>query len=242
MSRLLSFLNPQPGRSENARARLLTAALDLFGEKGPKGATVRQISRAAGQNVASIGYYFGSKEKLYEALIEGIATEVRATLSDLVEEIRFLRASPGTASPAEALRLLQKFLRAVYSRLLSRNEVVSVVNLIVREQLHPTAGFEILYSRVFRELHEALCYLVGAVLGEDPRQRETIIRTHMVMGQVWFFAMTREAILRRLEWSDLEGERAEFVARLIEEHVAVLLRGLADAAGLKGKVPPMGPL
>lgn len=226
MARAFSFLEPRPRRGEDARARLLAASLDLFGDKGPKGATVRQIARVAAQNVASIGYYFGSKEKLYEALVEGIAEEVQRRLADVIEEIEHTRTHPEAPSATEALQLLQAFLRAVYLRLLSRNETVPVVNLIVREQLRPTAGFEILYSRLFRRLHEALCFLVGTILGKDPKGRETIIRTHMVMGQVWFFAVTREAILRRLAWKDLEGDQAQFVARLVEEHVRVLLEGL----------------
>ncbi|MBN2313334.1 MAG: CerR family C-terminal domain-containing protein [Sedimentisphaerales bacterium] len=46
--------------------RLLNAAEELFCEKGYAGTSVRDIAASAGCNVASVNYYFGGKEKLYE--------------------------------------------------------------------------------------------------------------------------------------------------------------------------------
>jgi hypothetical protein len=76
-------------------------------------------------------------------------------------------------------------------------------------------------------LHEALFFLVGVALGKDPESRETMVRTNLIMGQVYFFAMAREATLRRLKWKDLEGENATWVAGLLGEHVDALLAILA---------------
>jgi len=47
------------------------------------------------------------------------------------------------------------------------------------------------------------------------------------MGQVYFFAMAREATLRRLRWKDLEGRRAAQVTGLLGEHVDALLATLS---------------
>ena len=51
------------------REHILVIAEELFGEKGFDGTSVRDIAQAAGVNLAMISYYFGSKEKLLEALI-----------------------------------------------------------------------------------------------------------------------------------------------------------------------------
>ena len=48
--------------------QIMEAAEDLFAEKGFDGTSVRDISDKAGVNLAMISYYFGSKEKLLEAL------------------------------------------------------------------------------------------------------------------------------------------------------------------------------
>jgi len=216
-----------PGKSEQAKARLLEAAVQIFGEKGLKGATVREIAKAAGQNVAAIAYYFGSKEKLYETIIEGIVHEFRHALRDILEQIDELERQEHP-DPARALAILKAFLGAVYLRVLSRKEALPIARLIVREQLGPTPGFEILYHKAFRQVHPRLCFLVGLVLSSDPREPETILRTHMIMGQVYFFAMSRETILRRLGWRTLEGKNAERVIAVLEQNIDALLLSLAQ--------------
>jgi len=52
------------------RDHILGVAEELFGEKGFDGTSVRDIAQRAGVNLAMISYYFGSKEKLLESLIE----------------------------------------------------------------------------------------------------------------------------------------------------------------------------
>jgi AcrR family transcriptional regulator len=217
----------RPGKSERAKARLLEAAVRIFGEKGLKGATVREIAKAAGQNVAAIGYYFGSKERLYDAIIEGIVREFHHALGDFLQQIDELERLQ-RPDPARALAVLKAFLGAVYLRVLSRREALPIARLIVREQLGPTPAFEILYHKAFRQLHTRLCFLVGVVLGRDPREPQTILRTHMIMGQVYFFAMSREAILRRLGWRTLEGKNAELVIQVLEQNIETLLLSLAE--------------
>jgi len=214
-----------PSKSDQARLKLLQAALLIFGDKGMQGASVREIAKAAGQNVAAIAYYFGSKEKLYHAVVEGLVREVRHHMADVVVEMARLR-SQTQPDRTECLRVLKLFLRSIFLRVLSRKEALPIARLIVREQMGPTPGFEILYQQGFRELHEGLCFLVGAILDQDPRDRNVILRTHMLMGQVYFFAMSREAILRRLGWSTLEGENAEIVVRLLDENLDTLLTAL----------------
>lgn len=52
------------------REHILIVAEELIGENGFDGTSVRDIAHRAGVNLAMISYYFGSKEKLLEALIE----------------------------------------------------------------------------------------------------------------------------------------------------------------------------
>lgn len=52
------------------REEILDVAEKLFSEQGFEGVTVREISKAADINIAMVSYYFGSKEKLYEEVID----------------------------------------------------------------------------------------------------------------------------------------------------------------------------
>ena len=51
--------------SKDTRQRLLESAVDVFAEQGFHQATVHEICKGAGANIAAVNYYFGSKENLY---------------------------------------------------------------------------------------------------------------------------------------------------------------------------------
>jgi AcrR family transcriptional regulator len=65
------------------RDHILVVAEELFGDKGFDGTSVRDIAQKAGVNLAMISYYFGSKEKLLEALIVFRAEYAYGILEDL---------------------------------------------------------------------------------------------------------------------------------------------------------------
>jgi AcrR family transcriptional regulator len=65
------------------REHILNVAEVLFAEKGFDGTSVRDIAQQAGVNLAMISYYFGSKEKLLESLIEFRAGYVYGILDEL---------------------------------------------------------------------------------------------------------------------------------------------------------------
>ncbi|HSO08870.1 MAG TPA: TetR family transcriptional regulator, partial [Desulfoprunum sp.] len=53
-------------KSGGTREKLLSAASDVFVDKGFRDATVAEICRRAGANISAVNYYFGSKEALYQ--------------------------------------------------------------------------------------------------------------------------------------------------------------------------------
>ena len=69
---------------QRTRDQLLTAALSLLAERGPDGVTLREITDAAGVNVAAVSYHFGSLKGLCEAAGEGPRHAQRAW-RDVVE-------------------------------------------------------------------------------------------------------------------------------------------------------------
>lgn len=65
---------------------ILKVAEALFAEKGFDGTSIRDISKEANINVAMVSYYFGSKEKLLEALILHKTSGLKEMLINLIEE------------------------------------------------------------------------------------------------------------------------------------------------------------
>ncbi len=65
---------------------ILQVAEQLFAEEGFDGTSVRDIAKKANINVAMISYYFGSKEKLLEALVLYRISSMRLHLENLYQE------------------------------------------------------------------------------------------------------------------------------------------------------------
>ena len=70
------------------REHILSVAEELFAEHGYEGTSVRTLASKAKVNVAMVSYYFGSKEKLFAALIEDRSTHMRQRIQLLNENAK----------------------------------------------------------------------------------------------------------------------------------------------------------
>jgi len=66
--------------------QIISAAELRFSDKGFDGTSVRDIAEAAGVNVAMISYYFGSKEKLMQAIFEQRTQHTTARIEGLLHD------------------------------------------------------------------------------------------------------------------------------------------------------------
>src|SRR5438477_13175612 len=67
----------KPKAPQANRARIIAAAIDEFAGRGFKGASMDAIAARTHTTRALINYYFGSKEKLYLAVLEQVYGEIR---------------------------------------------------------------------------------------------------------------------------------------------------------------------
>jgi AcrR family transcriptional regulator len=68
------------------KIQILDVAEKLFSEKGFEGTSIRDISKHAKINIAMVSYYFGSKERLLEALILYKTSDIKLQLENLLQE------------------------------------------------------------------------------------------------------------------------------------------------------------
>ena len=65
---------------------IIETAERLFAARGFDGTSVRDIAEEAGINIAMISYYFGSKEKLMEAIFEVKIGKVQLRVEELLKD------------------------------------------------------------------------------------------------------------------------------------------------------------
>ena len=66
--------------------QILQVTEKLFAEKGFDGTSIRDIAKQANINIAMVSYYFGSKEKMLEALIYSRISDMKLQLESLSKE------------------------------------------------------------------------------------------------------------------------------------------------------------
>ena len=64
------------GKGERVREKMIETTVHILQQQGFKKATVRSIAKAAGVNIASVRYYFGSKAELVSAAVESIWNDI----------------------------------------------------------------------------------------------------------------------------------------------------------------------
>jgi AcrR family transcriptional regulator len=89
------------GKERNGKERILDAAEQLFSQRGFYGVSLRDITQAAGVDVALVGYHFGGKRELFAAVFERRAEVLNRERLELLESVR--RAALPGAPALEAI-------------------------------------------------------------------------------------------------------------------------------------------
>ena len=66
------------------KVHIMNHAIALFADKGVEGTSIRELAQEANVNVAMINYYFGSKDKLVEAIIEDKMTYMKDKIEEML--------------------------------------------------------------------------------------------------------------------------------------------------------------
>jgi AcrR family transcriptional regulator len=213
------YRRAQHDRGAETRARLVEAALDVFGRLGFEGATTRQIAKEAGANLAAIVYHFGSKEALHRAVAEHIVASVRARIGTVLAA----SANPAAAATpdvarATLARLLENFVEVI----LGSAEAERWARFIVREQLQPTASFDVIYG-FMGPAHGIATHLVAVATGRSENDEEVRLRVFTFMGQVMVFRVAQALVLRRMGWDGIGARERTRIKEIIVAQIGAIL-------------------
>jgi AcrR family transcriptional regulator len=124
----------QDGRKElgdRTCQRLLEATLELLSERGGEALTLREITDAAGANVAAVSYHFGSKEALIKRAVE---YAIDSIIDAQAAELDALGARPCVDALAGALA------RPVAEAVTAGADALAVHRIIARVSIDPPPG------------------------------------------------------------------------------------------------------
>jgi AcrR family transcriptional regulator len=188
---------------DDLQRRLLDAAGQTFAAKGFEGATVREICRLAGLNIAAVNYYFRDKERLYIEAVKHAAcgSEGQPRLPEWQSD----------TPPAVKLR---DFIQMLLNRLLDEERPAWHTQLIMRELARPTAACTEWVEQYVRPMVTVLEGILQEVLPQlAPWQRMMV--GFSIVSQCIFYKQNRAVVDLLLS---AEG-RAEIDAAAVTEHV-----------------------
>jgi AcrR family transcriptional regulator len=214
--------------ADGTRQSLIEAGLRLFGTKGFDAASIREIAREAGANVAAIGYHFGGKDGLRRACAEQVASTIRSFTTAAFEGPEAI----ASMSPREARSRLHEFFGRAVPFVLTDRRARLMMHFMIREMANPSIAFDIVYGGVVEPAHRRICLLWGAVTGEDPESEAVRLAVFSIIAQVFYFRFGQEIVLRRMAWKEYGKAEAATIAGIVLATLdSALDRHSADAAG-----------
>lgn len=191
---------------------MLTAALDLLAEHGPEGVTLREITVAAGANVAAVSYHFGS----LKVLCETAAEHALERYLDIQHE-----AMSALAPGSTLMELARAFARPMVDAIAAGGHDLAVMRTVARFGADPPAGWDRLDGKFDETRHDAMRVL--KVHHPTATEPELIFRLRCAAGMVNWLALAPIG-------AELAGTPAEQIERLLLPVLAGAFRGDPGAA------------
>ncbi len=217
----------------DARQRLLSAATQIFADKGYALASTREICRIAGVNAAAIHYYFGDKASLYREVFR--IPELMVQLPPEMDDPRL-----------PTLKAMEAWYSHMMSFAVSRDQATRLRLLFLREQVQPSGVLEQGRADILNPYHHMLVRFLTPRLGRTSADVETHHLAFSLIGIAMVLFVEQEAVTELAPGLlDSQAQIKGTVQRLAHHATAIIeaeqrRRGLDGLpAGASGSTPAL---
>jgi len=200
------------------RQRLIDAAGEVFAATGFRAATIREICRRAGANVAAVNYHFRDKNELYQAVFRQAHGEAAPTFNP----------AKITALPTPRAQL-QAFIEFFLHRLLASGRPAWHARLMAREMIEPTAALDYVVASSLQPQFAALLGIVRRALGPAPTENDIRFVGASIMAQCVFWKHAETVIKRMYPDVTYDAPGIQLLAEHITAFSWAALQGLRTA-------------
>ncbi len=210
-----------PAEADPTRSSLLAAAGEIFARRGFEAATVAEITKTAGTNVASVNYHFGDKLAFY------------------IEVLRHsLPPPPGVDSEGKTLSAeaqLKLFIVEFVRTLIGEGRPSWCARLMAREIAQPTPALPEVIREVIRPRYERLRAIIGHYLGERPGSERVRFVAHSVIAQCVHWAHAQPVFPHIWPELRLNAPQVERIAEHIADFSLAGLKAMRAAPARKSR-------
>jgi AcrR family transcriptional regulator len=205
------------------KERLLDAAGEVFADKGFHAATVREICDKAQANLASINYHFGSKDKLYEAVVLHIFHYAMGKYPAVVDRDKAL--------PPEDR--LFAFVHRFLLRRLDKERPPWHAKILSREHAEPGPALQNAFKKLVRKNQEALHAIVRDLIGPAADEQDLRLCMSSVAGQCLYYHTGRPTMGQYGKHPDFSPAGIEKLARHITEFSIAAVRNMGRTKNVR---------
>ena len=191
---------------DSTKQKILLAAGPIFAKNGYQGATVRDISDAAGVNLASINYYFGDKANLYVQAVK-LAQEQQSGI------LQF----PSFGELQEPTELLEKFVTVLLNKLGVGGQTEWQLQLLMNEFLFPGDACREIVESHFRPYFQILLQIIDRIANVPLVEEQRLKFGFSIIGQCLHYRLAGP-IVRML--TGPETLERHFQVEAIAKHIA----------------------
>lgn len=216
------MVQPLPSSSADAgrdtRERILDAAEQVFMAAGYDGASLRQITREAGVNLAACNYHFGSKEALFRAVL---ARRLKALNERRLRRLEALEKEAAGA-PLKPSQIVDAWFGTLL-RMGAEPGGAVFLRLIGRTLTEPAGFIPAMLAKEYADVLERYKTALFRALPDVPRE-EIVWRFHFMLGATSYAIAGCDALRLVTDWQT--GEPADDPERLLPRLMSFLLGGL----------------
>jgi len=199
----------------STKEKILDIAEDLFLSKGYDSVSVRDITQAAGANVASVNYHFNCKRDLYREVFK----RKLGRLSK--EKIQKIRAELDTETSPTLEHVVRSIVSGFLNDFLSSKESEKLLSIITNEMSENAIAQDILMEETVLPIHKVLRENIKLAHPALTDQKVAFCISS-IFGQIFHFVRAR-SVIQQTAGHDYDKE---FINTLIEHITEFSVRGI----------------
>jgi AcrR family transcriptional regulator len=192
---------------------ILQVAEKLFAEKGFDGTSIRDIAKEANVNIAMISYYFGSKEKMLEALVLSRMADLKILLTNLAKE---------TTSPLEKI---EKLIELYVSRICNNRGIYKIMYFELNTQQR-LKSMEV-FSEIKKSNLEQIAKIIteGQEKGMFSKKVNTTLIPTTIVGTFFHFNLN-DTFYTELLGLKTDNELDHYIKNDLTKHIQQTIKAL----------------
>ncbi|MCJ8344449.1 TetR family transcriptional regulator [bacterium] len=203
--------------------QIISKAIPIFVEFGYSKTTMRVISSRLNINLATISYYFESKENLYTSCAE---TSMYTLLRFM--NVKLLEPTQKVKSKNEAQEVITSSILEFVMKNLSDLEFRNSSNLVNKSLLDSSTTREVIVKNYLTPVYTSFSYLLKMISSNEKSERELFLQINSLIGLATIYIRDYPFIFSETASPTIGQEDHQLIEKIISNHLKVLVSTISS--------------